>query len=47
MSKPIQISDEVYDRLKPYTNGLPNRSKKKAGFSTAIEWLLNFKDGVL
>jgi len=45
MSKPIQISDEVYDRLKPYTNDLPNRSKQKIGFSEAINKLLNFREG--
>lgn len=45
MSKPIQVTDEVYNRLKLYTNDLPNRSKGKIGFSEAINKLLNFREG--
>jgi predicted CopG family antitoxin len=41
----IQITKEVYDRLKPYTNDLPPRSKQKISFSEAINKLMNFREG--
>jgi len=46
-SKLISVSEDVYNRLTPYTNNLPNRHKRKSGYSTAIKWLLDFKDGIL
>jgi predicted CopG family antitoxin len=45
MGKLITITNEVYNRLKLYTNDLPPRSKQKISFSEAINKLLNFREG--
>jgi predicted CopG family antitoxin len=45
MVKPLQISDEVYYRLKAYTNDMPGRSRQKISFSEAIRKLLDFREG--
>jgi predicted CopG family antitoxin len=45
MGKLITITNEVYNRLKPYTNNLPHRDRRKISFSEAINKLLNFREG--
>lgn len=44
MPKVIMISDEVYNKLKPMTNGFGGRSPKKVGFSEVIDQALQDQD---